>query len=443
MKVGIAISTLFLMASTVSQGQNVPTPTASVSASPGSGSSLPSPDGTIHYALSASELVLLGYYGPSKVTAETALSGDVSYNSPSAKAPFSLLFAGGVLISESSGVGTTTFQNLAVSQSLMTGKWVLGITDSVSYLPRSPTTGLSGIAGVGDIGALPVQGPSAGPAGGVLTTSGSLVANSLSGSVERLITGKTSVSGSGSWSVLHFLNNTGGLDNATVTGQVALNHRIDARDSVSANAVYSIFTFGALQGGLSFSTRGVNGVYSRVLSRSFSVSASAGPQWVASSNSALIPNRLDMAANVGLSYSNKLTYASVGYSRGVNGGSGVQLGALSDTVSASVGHPIGRDWLTSASGAYSHASGLVVSAVAPPSGGGGAASPLTGNFSTVYGGVQVSHRLGRHFSTYGSYTAQHQTYDAAFTGINAFSGTSHTFGIGISFTPQATRLGQF
>ena len=444
MKAGMTVCALLLLSSAVTYGQakstgsSAATPTAITSSNVGF--TLPSVDGTIHYALTASEIVQYGYFGSGRATASTALSGNASYSSTSVDLPFNLLYAGGVLISESSGVNTTTYQNLAVSQGLIAKRWVLGITDSLSYLPQSPTTGLSGIQGVGDIGGYPVQGPSAGPAGGVLSYYGSRVSNGLSGSVERLLTGKTSISGSGSWSVLHFLHGNDGYNSSQVSGQAGLNHRLDARDSMSVNGIYSIYNFGANLGGVSFTTRGVNGVYSRVLSRSLTMNLSAGPQWISSSNSALIPSSLNVAANAGLSYVYKLTTASLGYSRGVNAGSGVQVGGLSDTVSGSLGHSYGREWQASASGAYSHTTGLVKGTLTPPP---GAVYPLGGDFTTVYGAVQVSHRLSRSLSMYASAGVQHQSHDAGFIGNNAFTGTSQTFGIGITFAPRSTRLGQF
>lgn len=447
MKIGISISTLMLAIGTIAYGQASPSGNVSAtastpasSASPSSLFSYPTVDGTLHYALNASEVVQYGYFGAGNASYSAVVSGDAAYSSKSVNAPFNMLLAGGVFIPESSGQDTTPFVNLAVSQGWIAEKWVFGLSDTVSYLPQSPTTGLSGIPGVGDIGSFPVTGPSGGPAGGVLTYSGDRVSNSLTGNVERLITGKTSVSGTGSWTVLHFLNNDEGLNNTQVTGQVAINHRLDARDTISANAVYSVYTFGPSDGGLSLTTRGINGVYSRVLSRSFSFNISAGPQWISSSDGALIPKSVNLALTTGLSYEYKFTNAGIGYSRGVNGGSGVQLGAEADSISGFVSHAIGRDWLVSANGAYTHTTSLATGTGALPP---GVFIPLGGNFSTVYGGFQVSHSLGRTASVYASYTAQDQSYSADYTGVNAFNGTSQTFGIGISYTPRATRLGQF
>ncbi len=74
-----------------------------------------------------------------------------------------MLYAGGVLFGNRYGQGVRPFQTFAVSQGLVTAAWIFGISDSVSYLPQSPTTGLSGIPGVGDLGSQPIQGPSVGP----------------------------------------------------------------------------------------------------------------------------------------------------------------------------------------------------------------------------------------------------------------------------------------
>ena len=392
MKVGISVGALILMSGVAAYGQATPAATASTtpaaSSASTSGFTLPSVDGTLHYALNASELVQYGYYGAGNATASTALSGDASYSSLSVNAPFNMLLAGGVLIAESSRAKTSPYLNLAVSQSLIAKRWVFGITDSVSYLPQSPTTGISGIQGVGDIGSYPIGGPAGGPAGGVLSYYGSRVSNGVSGSAERLLTGKTSLSASGSWSILHFLDENNGFDTSQVSAQAGLNHRLDARDSLSVNGVYSLYTYGPSLGGISFTTRGVNGVYTRVVNRSLSVEVSAGPQWVSGSDSTVIPSSLNAAGSVGLSYLRGFTNAHLGYSRGVNGGSGIQLGGLSDTISAGVGHSYGRQWLVSAMGAYSHTTGLVKGLSVPPP---GAVYPVGGDFSTMYGGLQVTH----------------------------------------------------
>jgi len=183
MKIRIVMSALILTANFVCHAQAVPTAESPLMSS-SLGPNLPSLDGVVHYALSASEIVQYGYYGPGDVSHSTDLSGDIAYTSKSTVRPFGLLFAGGVILANQSGQGTSSFWNLTASQGYITRHWAFNISDSFSFLPQSPTTGLSGIAGVGDLG-FPVESPTTGPAGGILTTSGDRIGNTLTGSVEH------------------------------------------------------------------------------------------------------------------------------------------------------------------------------------------------------------------------------------------------------------------
>ncbi len=66
----------------------------------------------------------------------------------------------------------------------------------------------------------------------MLTNNSTSISNSLSGSVERRITGRTSLSGSSAWTILRFPD-TNGLDNTQISANLGLNHRLDARDTIS------------------------------------------------------------------------------------------------------------------------------------------------------------------------------------------------------------------
>lgn len=434
MKIPLALA-LCAVVSTA-YGQAVP----ASSLSPTVGPNLPTIDGVFHYSLSASELAQTGYRGSGE-SYMTSLSGNAAYNSKSVVRPFSMLYAGGVLLGSQSRGGARPFQNFAVSQGLLKGAWIFGISDSVSYLPQSPTTGISGIPGVGDLGLQPIEGPSGGPAGGVLANNSANISNSLSGSIERRLTGVTSASGTGTWTILRYPDNDG-LNNTQIAGVLGLNHRLDARDTISGSVSYSTYSYGSGIG-LTVQTRGVNGVYQRVLSKTLTMSASAGPMWISSSNSVQVPSRTTVAANMSLGYSKKYI-AGLTYMRGVNGGSGIQPGALSDSLGANIGRTYGRNWMTSLNANYTRTSGLLQSpalAGAPPAGVGFLYSG--GSSKTAFGGAQVSRRLGDSFSTFASYNLQHQSIDSSLAAQNAFSGLSQTFGVGISFSPRSTRLGQF
>lgn len=399
-------------------------------------------DGTVHYSLSGSEVVQYGYYGNGDVTSSTALSGVVGYSSLSLVHPTTVLFAGGVVVGQG-GQGTSTYQNLDISQTLIRKRWVFNVTDSFSFLPQSPVTGVAGVPGVNSPGTIPIDGPSQGPAGGVLTYSGNRISNMLAGTIERQLSGRTSVSGSGAYTVLHFLDKNAGLDTTMLSGEAGINHQIDRRNSVSLNAVYSTFDttnfFSLYPTGfpndITYQTKGINASYSHLWTRSLSTDISAGPLWIQSSASQLIPNQLSYSLNAGLSYSRRLTSYSLRYTHGVNGGSGVQPGALSDDVTGTVGRTFSQKWAGSASLVYTRTSGLL--AVAPNLG------SVNGIANTEYGTLQLTRGFTRTLSGYASYTVQNQSFDQGLLAPNAFNGMSHIFGFGVTWTPQSTRLGEF
>ena len=442
-KIRFVMPALFLTISSIAHGQAVPAGVTTISPGPApSGPNLSALDGIVHYSLSASEIVQYGYYGTGVVTSSAALSGEVAYTAKSTVRPFSLVFAGGLLLPNQAGQGVSTYQNIAVSQGYVTRKWIFNVSDSFSFLPESPTTGLSGVPGVGDLGIVPFQGPGEGPAGGVLSVAGNRVANSLSGTAERQLSPATSISGSGNWYLLHFLTDPGqgGLDDEQITGTVSVNRRINPRSSASVSGVYSVFNYSGEGAGPeepNFQTKGLNFTYQRVLSRSLSVSGTVGPQWVSSSDSALIPSTLNVAVSAGLTYSRRFTNASVNYVRGVNSGSGVLPGGLSDSVFASGGRAYGRNWVVSVNGAYTRTTGLTLIPT------GTTLASTHEIFNTVYAGFQVTRRLSSYLSGYLSYTAEDQSASDSLAAQNALDGTSQTFGIGISFSPRSTRLGQF
>jgi hypothetical protein len=452
MKKSMAALAMFLAASITLRGQATPTATSSVPRY-NPGPSLPMIDGNLQYAFTGSEIIQLGLNGVSGTTATTNLSGDVEYLSTSSVHPFSMLYTGGVQFSSLAGHTTGFFQNLSLSQGLVGHGWAIGVTDSVSYLPESPTTGLSGVPGVGDLGLQPIADPSI-PAQSVLTNYANRVANTVGGNIVRQFTRRTSVSGSASYGILRFVGaDSTGLDSTQIGGGAGINYLLDRRSSVSVNGQYSSYSYSSNTS--SFNSRGVNLGYTRQLTKTIGLEASAGPQWISgfeaepvpvheffpgSVNAFFIamprattttivpvPSRLTVAASVGLSYARKFATFALSYSHGVNNGSGVQTGAISDVVTTSAQHTYGRRWAASISASYARNSGLVDDNIS----------------SGVYGGVQVNRRLTSTLSGFASYTGIHQSVDATLAAQNAFNGFSQVFSLGITFAPRMTRLGQF
>jgi len=387
--------------------------------------------GTLNYSLGASETVLVGSNGNNGTTSSTNIIGTASLITASERHPTSILYSGGYLFANTSGQPSGTFQNLGISQVFATRKWTLVASDFVSYLPSSPTTGFSGVAGVGDIGTIPIN-----PIGSqsVLSYYSTRITNTVSGSAEYKLTGSTSLEASGLYTIQRFIGDIG-IDNSQASATVGVQHRIDARDSVGLNYMFSRFNYGSSplssQLNPSFDSNGVNVTFERALNRRFSMNLSAGPQWTkGSSNGAAFPSRLNVSIGAAVNYRGERTQASLGYYRGANAGSGVLVGASTDNVGIAVQRQLDRNWSGSVSGNYAHNSGLLVSALPQPS---------TNSF---YGGLQLSRRLGRNFSTYLSYTALTQSISSVAGTLNAYNGVTHVVGIGITFAPSSIHIGR-
>jgi hypothetical protein len=446
MKTWVPISLILIALSARSFGQAAPTATEVVTSNPSgvTGPRLSWVDGTVHYAVTASEFVQLGYFGPNNTTSTTAFSGNVGWATESNTHPTSLLVSGGVLIGQG-GQGTSTFESFGLTQGLVKGKWIFNFSDFFSFIPQSPTAGISGVPGVGDLGITQVPGPATDPAGGVLTYSGNRISNMMSGGLERRLNGKTSLSGSASWSLLHFLDKNAGLDNSSISGSVSLNRRINARNSAGLSAVYSTYEVtgiyanlptGFPQDNITYTTKGVNLSYQHQWTRLLSTDVSGGPQFIQSSAAQLIPDKLNFFASAGVNYSRQIANFSAHYSHGVNGGSGVQAGAISDNATFSANRTFGRAWAASGVFSYSHTSGLFTPF--PNS-----SSAINGATSTEWFSLQANRALTRTISFYGSYTIQNQSINKVLSTQNAFSGLSNTFGFGVTWAPQSKRVGEF
>lgn len=425
-----SMATLTLLAGLACQLHGQATPTASRGEPTyNPGPSLPLIDGNFKYSLTLSELVYRGVTIGNYT--QTAGSGTVEYLSKSAVTPFSLLYTGGLEYTTYGSLGFQTFQLMSVSQGLVAGAWNLGVSDSVSYLPQSPSGGLGGVPGLGNQGVLPTPNPNA-PAQLILGY-GKQLSNTVDGDIQRRLNARTTLTGSANYGILRYIDGSG-YDTSQIGSQIGINRKLNARTIIGLDAQYGVFSF---VGGTTFTSRGINVDFNRVVSRSLAVQASIGPQWVSSfSGTAVggptptqvsIPARLNLAANVSAAYTHRFTNASLLYSRGVNNGSGVQTGAISDVISAQLQQAFGRDWSAAASATYMRTAGLAIA----------------GTTFGIYGSTQVTRRLGRDFSTYASFTAQYQNLSSALSGSYLLNGTTKIYSIGITYAPGSTRLGQF
>lgn len=413
-------------------GQAQAIPADATTTAPGIGFSLPRVGGSLSYALSASELITTGYYGGG-VSVGTNFAGDLAYLGKSQRHPFSAVYSGGVLVSNSNQP-TTVYQSLAFSQLFTTKHWNFALADIVSYLPQGPLGGLSGIPGVGDLGVDPVAVvPSAGI--GILTTYGPRVSNTTSGTASRQLTSRISTQATGYYSIQRFIGDNAnlGLNSSTLGASGGVSYQFSARDTLTGSYNYSHFGYSGLP--YAFTTQGATADFSRKWSPRLMTDVYAGPQIISGSNNnvLLTGTSTQIAAGASASYLSRTTTYSLSYSRGANNGSGVIPGAFSDSITATARRQFSRDWMVSGTVGFSRTSSLPNLRVLSYSG------------NAVSFGAQASRRFGRSFSGFATYNLQDQQNSASSSVLgayNAYHGVYNNFGIGITYSPRNILLGR-
>ena len=407
----------------LANGQDIP---AVTTAPTYQGFQLPTELGTLNYALNFGELVRTGYYGTGSDIWATNISGDAAYLSRSEKHPLGMVYSGGYLYN-SGGIASTVFQNLTLSQTYTTRLWNTVLSDSVNYLPESASSGLSGIPGVGDVGVtVPPVGGDTGQ--DLLSRTGQRITNNASLSIQRQLTGSTSVAGGGGYYIQRFLTDSiNALNTQNIYVQGELNHRIDALSKVQGDYSYSHFSYEGQD--FAFTSQKFTVGYTRQVNRKLGVHATVGPQIVSSSGSPLASSSVNASIDAGLAYEAQRYNFSVDYTRGVRAGSGVVQGSFADSVFAGGGRRLGEYMHLAGGASYTHSSSI------------GNLTSLPFDFQTVVGNAQVSRTISRNFNVYVSYSLQYQQHSSLLASTAAFTGTSQTFGFGITYSPRQLHLG--
>ena len=213
-------------------------------------------------------------------------SGSLNYMSGSERLPLNVDYTGGYTFSMTGpSYETGQFHRLFLSQGVVWRKWKVLVDDDASYLPEAPTTGFSGIPGIGEpIGVTnpaPVSGQS------ILTLNTHVIENIANGSLSHNLGSVTTISIGGSSALLRYPNGDG-LDTTTESGTAGFVRNFNSRNALSANYLYSSFSYPGYS--VTFVTNTGMVGYQYKWSRSLSTNIGAGPQVITSSIPATVPN---------------------------------------------------------------------------------------------------------------------------------------------------------
>jgi hypothetical protein len=154
-----------------------------------------------------------------------------------------------------------------------------------------------------------------------------------------------------------------------------------------------------------------------------STSASVGPQWISSSNSAVLPSSTRISASASFSEAFRCGTAGLFYSHGTTGGSGYMLGAETDDAGGNFTRRIGKSLNVGLNASYMRTAGLI------------------GNYATKakYGGAQATWQLGKYLNTFASYTAADQSSSIK-NSATILNGLDQSLSFGVGYSPREVHL---
>ncbi len=349
-------------------------------------------------------------------------SGSATYANTNQRTPFILQYSGGYTWTISGpSYETGQFQHLFLSQGVNWKQWKFQVGDDVSYLPQAPTTGFSGIPGIGE----PIGAPNPAPPSGqsILTLNTHAVENIAAGSLEHTLSGATSISAGGSSGLLRYPNGDG-LDTDNYAGTASLVQTLNARNSLSGTYLYSSFSYPGYN--VSFQTNSALAGFQRRWTRNLTSNIGAGPEWISSSVPTVVPNSLGLGATALVNYLIRFTSASASFTRGTNGGGGYLFGAIVETATGNLARQFGTNLNIGLTGGYQRTSAL----------------NTNGATDGEFGGVEGTWQLNQNFIVFANYTGVNQSSTSALSTNNILNQLMQTIGFGIGYSPRQAHARQ-
>lgn len=343
---------------------------------------------TLHYTFRYSQTA---EFGGDRGDWQTIVpSAGLDYSNGNDKHLFSLHYTAGYIANvEGPSYSTGMFQHLLLSQGIVWSKWNLLVGDDVSYLPEAPTTGFSGIPGIGE--PIGVSNPPLPSSQSILTVNTHVVENNVHGELTHILNFATTLSLGASSGLLRYPGG-GALNTNSDMTNGGLTFRINARNSLSAQYLFSQFSYPDYS--FTFTTNSGMFGFKRTWTRALSSTVSAGPGWIGSSDNSPIPSSTAISAHAAVNYQFRSGSAGLSYNRSISGGSGYLFGGENDSVVATLSREFGRKLTVGLVGGYLRTTGLRND------------TAIEGE----YGGIQASRQLGRFLSVFANYTATTQSH---------------------------------
>lgn len=361
----------------------------------------------------------------------TSFGGSINLDRSWSRYKMALSYSGGDYLYHPNSEFNAPYQTLSFSNSITFRRWVLHLRDDLTLSPQSSFGGL-------DTGALGVlMNTNTTAVGTVVPGIASNTETILTGRAQRLsnlgliqadysLTRRSAITLTGSYALLHFID-PGYIDSSYVNAQAGYNYLLSPKNTIAFTYTFNQTGFSKLPARIRNDLLQV--VFGRKITGRWAFQAGAGPQLLNLEHFGFASGRsLSWSAFTSLAYGNARTGYTLAYSHGISGGSGVFLGAETDTVSLSAHRQITRSWTGLASVGYSRNRNLAP--VGP-----------SNLINYWFASASAARNLGRHFHLGFNYGFQQQDINSACPVLACGSvPRRHVGGISLDwhFAPNAT-----
>jgi hypothetical protein len=274
------------------------------------------------------------------------------------------------------------------------------------------------------------------PGESILTGAGQRVTNSFAAQLDRALSGRSSFTLVGGYSLLHYFDNNL-FDYSDFSAQGGYNYQMTQRDTIAVIYHFDEIRYSSTSPTIENHTLQVS--YGRRMTGRLAFQAAAGPEisfypssLVAGATSTNSTAHVSWSMNTALTYQQKQrTSLGLTYSHGVTGGSGVFLGSQSDLVSGSLNYQLSGVSNLGFTSGYSRNRELNNAGVT--------SSQV---FNYWFGGANFSRSLSRIWRINLAYELQYQESNLGFCISTpcATSFTRHVVSLGLNWNARPMRL---
>ena len=333
---------------------------------------------------------------PGRFDTVTAMAGTLALDQSWSQSSLNLVYSGGETLYQPDSSFNTEYQDLAISQQIQRGRWGLRLRDDFQLSPNAAFGGLS-TGGPGITAQAPTLNavaPAVLPGETIQTGQALRLNNTALTEIDYSLSRRTTMTFTGSYGFLHFLS-AGFIDSRNINGSAGYNYALDAKNSIGLNLMYGNTIYTSSNSRMNSDTAQAS--FGRKVTGRLAFQIAGGPQLLRLLNfRPTSGQKWSWSAYTALTYQMRRTGYTLSYSHGTNAGSGVLLGATTDSITAGVHRDFTRFWSGSLNGGYAINNSLAAN------------SALSSRYTNWYGTANLGRQMGQHFHFGLSYQYQVQ-----------------------------------